>query len=83
MIKLRIKTVSKYFLCAALLTLCSCEYDIVNVKELREQSYFEGQKDALNGDVRIKKNIDSCWIWSKSPWNSGVAPTFIPSFECK
>lgn len=29
---------------------------------------FKGQKDALEGDIRIKQK-DSCWVWTKSPWN--------------
>lgn len=84
--KSRIKTVSKYFLYALLVTFYSCGYTTVNIEEVNkkfEQAYFEGQKDALNGDIRIKKNIDSCWIWTKSPWDVGTAPTFDPSFECE
>ena len=47
-----------------------------------EEAYFEGQKDALTGDVRIKKNIDSCWVWTKSCWDSGKQPLFNPSVVC-
>lgn len=28
-----------------------------NIKYLVEQSYFEGQRDALSGDIRIKKYL--------------------------
>lgn len=59
--------------------LTSCESDI---RKAMEQSYFEGQKDALNNDVRIKRNHDSCWIWIDSPWNNGRQPIFDPSFKC-
>lgn len=48
-----------------------------------EEAYFEGQKDAIVGDIRIKKTFDSCWIWTKSPWDSGDAPNFNPSLICK
>ena len=65
--------------------LCGCNYNIVDtdkVKTAFEEAYFEGQKDALNGDVRIRKNGDSCWIWTKSCWDSGTQPTFNPSIDC-
>lgn len=42
--------------------------------EMCEQAYFEGQKDAINGDVRIKKISDTSWVWIKSPWDSGIKP---------
>lgn len=48
-----------------------------------EQAYFEGQRDALEGDVRIKRNENGCWIWTKSPWNTGRQPEFDPSFNCE
>ena len=34
--------------------------------ELCEHAYFDGQKDALQGDIRIKKDRDSVYIWTKS-----------------
>jgi hypothetical protein len=34
----------------------------------------EGQKDAIQGDYRIKIVNDSCVIWTKSPWD-GVDST--------
>jgi hypothetical protein len=48
------------------------------IYEIAEAAYFEGQKDALNGDFRIKQVSDSCWIWTKSPWGSGKKATFNP-----
>ena len=51
--------------------------------ELCEQAYFEGQRDALENNIRIKRNQDSCWIWISSPWNSGKEPVFDPSFNCR
>lgn len=47
---------------------------------IAEESYFEGQKDALENDIRIKKQ-DSTWIWIKSPWDSGRIPIFNPSLK--
>ncbi len=47
-----------------------------------EKAYFEGQKDALNGDIRIKKTSDSCYVWIKSPWDNKREPIYIPSI-CK
>jgi hypothetical protein len=36
-----------------------------------EYGYYEGQKDAINGDTRIEKiyGTDSSYRWSKSPWD--------------
>ena len=39
------------------------------LQEALEQAYFEGQKDALEGDIRIKLVSDSTYVWIKSPWN--------------
>lgn len=48
-----------------------------------EKGYFEGQVDALSGDVRIVRvySDDSIpkWDWAKSPWDSGRAPVYTPS----
>ncbi len=46
---------------------------------VREKAYFEGQKDALNGDIRIHKTSDSTWAWSESCWNNGDTPTYNPN----
>jgi hypothetical protein len=43
-----------------------------------EECYFEGQKDALEGDIRIKQVNDSCWVWTKSPWDEGRKAIFNP-----
>ena len=66
-----------------------CNYNIVDtnkaeitITEFIENAYFEGQKDALSGDIRIKQINDSCWIWIKSCWDSGKKPTFNPSILC-
>ena len=42
-----------------------------------EQAYFEGQKDALEGDIRIKQTEEG-WMWIKSPWDEGQAPIYDP-----
>ena len=42
-----------------------------------EQAYFEGQKDALEGDVRIKQTEEG-WEWIKSPWDEGQSPLYDP-----
>ena len=53
------------------------------IKKSLEEAYFEGQKDAILGDVRIVKNNDSCWMWTKSCWDSGEEPTYNPSIVCE
>lgn len=46
--------------------------------KMKEKAYFEGQRDAINGDVKIKLE-DSIYVWTKSPWNDGRKPKFNPS----
>jgi hypothetical protein len=49
------------------------------ITEACEYAYFEGQKDALEGDVRIQMNEDStCYKWIKTPWDSGKRPIYEP-----
>lgn len=86
--KTSITKISKHIFYCLLATvlLTSCDYGIAktaDVKEALEQAYFEGQRDALENDIRIKRNQDSCWIWTTSPWDNGEAPIFDPSFECQ
>jgi len=75
-----------FYLLLATVLFSSCGYGVYKTDDLyreTEQAYFEGQKDALENDIRIKRNADSCWIWAKSPWDSGRPPIFDPSFECQ
>jgi len=44
---------------------------------LIEKAYFEGQKDALNGDIRIEKK-GTGYKWIKSPWNDNFKPLYNP-----
>jgi hypothetical protein len=67
--------------------LSSCNYILVDEKELMqtaqeisEKAYFEGQRDALDGDIRIKMGKDSAFIWVKSPWNNGDKPIYSPTY---
>lgn len=85
-LKLSTKTAIVGYTMLVAVIFCGCNYNIVDtdkVKTAFKQAYFEGQKDALEGDVRIRKNNDSCWIWTKSCWNSGEQPTFNPSIVCE
>lgn len=52
-------------------------YVSVTVQYLREESYFEGQRDALTGDIRIAKNQNK-WFWVKSPWNHSAQYSYNP-----
>lgn len=45
-----------------------------------ERAYFEGQRDAIKGDIRIEMYCDSVYHWKKSPWNDGTAPIYIPTY---
>ena len=44
-----------------------------------EKAYFDGQKEAITGDVRICLNKDSVYEWVKSPWNNGKHPYWTPT----
>lgn len=68
------------------LSSCKEKYGLVKVdvyEEELERAYFEGQKDAINGDIRIRKNNDGCWVWTKSCWDGGDTPKFNPSIICE
>ena len=49
----------------------------VAFRQEREKAFFWGQKNAIEGDIRIKKINDSTWIWIKSPWNDGTQPSVV------
>lgn len=53
-----------------------------SIVKLTEAAYFEGQKDAIEGDVRIKKT-EAGWVWEKSPWDNGQVPIYDPSVGLK
>lgn len=40
-----------------------------------EYAYMEGQRDAIEGDIRIEK-IGDDYVWTKSPWDEGAKPAF-------
>lgn len=50
------------------------------IQSALEKAYFEGQKDAINNDIRISFK-DSIYHWVKSPWNNGKNPIFTPTKE--
>jgi hypothetical protein len=53
---------------------------INQISAIAEQAYFDGQREALQGDIRIAWNTNSqTWSWIKSPWNEGMKPNYDPS----
>jgi len=60
---------------------CSKEKDNDLYLYQLERAYFEGQKDVLNGDIRIKLDNDSNYIWDKSPWDNNDLPIYDPCLE--
>lgn len=36
-----------------------------------EKAYFDGQRDYMEGDIRITVDADSNVVWSKPIWNDG------------
>lgn len=69
------------FICGITSLLQSLNKDELIVLYIKsaEQAYFEGQRDAINHDVRIQLNRDSIYVWIKSPWDSNRQPIFIPT----
>ena len=47
------------------------------ITNVAERAYYEGQVDALKGDIRVQK-VDSTYVWIKSPWDDGTKVTFNP-----
>jgi len=45
-----------------------------------EEAYFEGQRDAIEGKIRIKATPEG-YVWTESPWSNGVEPSFQPPEE--
>jgi hypothetical protein len=41
-------------------------------KAFMERAYFDGQKEAIEGDIRVSKKC-STWMWAKSPWNEDTS----------
>lgn len=76
-----------YILIFLVLASCSCEQPqgevgvIVKAEIIKsiEKAYFEGQRDALTGDIRIERIDSTHWVWSKSCWDSGKQPIFDPT----
>lgn len=53
----------------------------LHITKAMEYAYFEGQLDAINGDIRIDSEQVSDtykYKWIKSPWDQGKEPTYIP-----
>lgn len=48
----------------------------VIIQRTKEQGFFEGQRAAINKDIRIVKGADSCWHWVSSP--NKLKPLFWP-----
>jgi len=55
---------------------------VVTIKKeahvIKEMSYFEGQRDAITGDIRIEEIEKGTgkYKWGKSPWDSGESPVY-------
>jgi len=53
-----------------------------HIQRSMEYAYFEGQKDALGGTIRIDSIQDQAgsykYVWTKSPWDQGKQPIYVP-----
>ena len=52
------------------------------VHRVQEESYFEGQKDYMNGDIRISKT-NNCYQWVKSPWDTQAVDSNLFKLPCE
>lgn len=50
------------------LSVLSCSSPQEREKKSFEEGYFEGQVNALSGDIRVFKTPGGCWVWSKPLW---------------
>lgn len=55
-------------------------YINLTMRPILERAYFNGQRDAINGQVRIKLNSDSTYVWTESPWDNNILPTYTPTY---
>jgi hypothetical protein len=62
-----------------LLFFCGCVSEAERLRPY-ERAYFEGQRDAIEGDVRIEKR-DGVWSWKKTCWDTGTPTSFDPSCQ--
>lgn len=74
------------YLAFIVLGFSSCEnYPTIILKndltKAMEYGYFEGQKDAITGDIRIEVLKDSTYIWKKSPWDIKEEPLYNPQIS--
>lgn len=42
------------------------------VKERMERAYAHGQRDAIDGKIRIQHVDSNCYVFTKSPWLQNV-----------
>jgi hypothetical protein len=59
------------------------ENTVESLTTLLEYAYMEGQRDYMDGDIRIEKNSYGDYVWIKSPWNQGDEPTYQTLREYK
>lgn len=71
------KIILLLFLFSFLVSCMNTEDKLIKIVEM---AYFEGQKDAINGDIRIKMTSDSVYIWTKSCWSDGRVPIYNPTY---
>lgn len=51
---------------------------IIDSHYLMELAFYEGQKDALEGRIRIELTESGKYRWIESPWDDGKKPKFDP-----
>lgn len=54
-----------------------------DIQEGAEAAYFDGQRDAMNGEWKIQRLKNGCYKWIKSPWKDQQAPIYNINFKCE
>jgi hypothetical protein len=57
------------------------EDTITDDKKKFETGYFEGQRDALDGDIRIRKVDNRTYVWIKSPWVPDTTKPYLDTIK--
>lgn len=64
-----------YAICVAVAAFVGSRGDTaLEAKKAYERAYFEGQRDAMTGDIRIRKIDNRTYVWTRAPYNDTTKP---------
>ena len=74
-----------------LAVLVGCSSDVITLNNMTskqfkdildrkmEYAYFEGQKDCIEGNIKIEWTFDGKWEWKGTPWDGDHKPKWNPN----